>query len=290
MDENRDKLLWAVLRETVRHECPHELPFLHGIWHAWRSRDIPGGQPDHQSIDGIPALGENDEECTIVNFLLIMSSFIGSLPALDAAPSKHALEDGLRAAGAIWGLRGKDLEDAVAMGTSRFIQVMHQMMGSLASTSMTESARYWMLKYDGGIPNQPLLIGSEQPNPQGYPKNVDLIVDEPRGALIGSRATIMLTQVTSRERIGLWLALAKSGASFGHEDILERVAPGTVASEDMPRKYKMFGQRLCEKLTGLAVISEGRNKRYSIAPDAWTWAWILESPEVECSLLLHPDR
>ncbi len=279
-----------MLHETVQHECPHELPFIEGIWHAWQSRDISSRHPNDQSIDGLAALSENEDECTVVNFLLIMSSFIGSLTTLEAVPSRDALEDGLRAAGAKWGLRGKDLEESVAMGSSRFIQVMNQMLGSLSSTSMQESTRYWMLRYDGGIPERPLLVGSEQPSPHDYPEGVDLIVDEPRGALVGRNSTVMLAETKSRERIGLWIALTKSGASFGHADIRERVAPGTVASEDMSRKYKMFGQRLCEKLTGLTIIPEGRNKRYSIAPDAWTWAWILDNPELECSMLLNPDR
>jgi len=140
------------------------------------------------------------------------------------------------------------------------------------------------------VPGERRRLGSEYLRPEHYPQDVDLVVDEPRGALVGCKATVMLTDTTSRERIGLWLALTNSGSSFGHKDVRECVAPGTITSDDMPRKYNMHGQRLCEKLTGLTVIPEGRNKRYSIAPDVWAWAWILETPEVECSTLLNPDR
>lgn len=290
----RHDLIKLVAFETIRLELPKQLNHLHGYWSAHQLSLNTDTRPGRRKIaTGFQALGPDPAKDNVNCFVILISTFIMSLPNIDELPTDEAIHDGLRAAGQAWGLRGKPLEDSVQLGRSRFREIMRRFIetgsGNQTAPHETESC-YWICDNSTGVLGEYHRLGSEPLLPEQYPQEVDLVVDEARGALVGCRATVMLTDTTSRERIGLWLALTKSGASFGYQDIRERVAPGTIASDDMPRKYKMYGQRLCEKLTGLTVISEGRSKRYSVAPEAWKWTWILNTPEVECSVLLNPKR
>jgi len=293
-DTRRHDLIKLVAFETIRLELPERLNYLHGYWSAYQLSLNTDTRPGRRKIaTGFQAIGPDPANDSVNCFVILISSFIMSLPNIDELPTDEAIHDGLRAAGHAWGLRGKHLEDSVQLGSSRFREIMRRFLttGSEKALVLNEAKQcYWICDNSSGVPGERRRLGSEYLRPEHYPQDVDLVVDEPRGALVGCKATVMLTDTTSRERIGLWLALTNSGSSFGHKDVRECVAPGTITSDDMPRKYKMHGQRLCEKLTGLTVIPEGRNKRYSIAPDVWAWAWILETPEVECSTLLNPDR
>lgn len=283
---DRMELVREAVFSVVGQHFPEECRALPAIWSWWVRGTEPTRPRDGLPATGLAATGAAGDESYTAVLLLAFSAIICEWPKGEVKPTNRHVAEAIAAAAPRLGLRGERLRRVIDASTAKLCEVL----GRLDSPSVPRKPvlappdALWVEELRTGIRVSPYEISAARHADLIAAEDVDLLIDEFGRRFKGISGWAPFSTFTPRALVSLWLALEYTGRSFGYDEI-DAVRWSYGQDDAGRRKYATLVRETLLTLVGSEVVPRGRQSRYEVPLDGWSWRWVRLSPDPRASRL-----
>ncbi len=284
--DNATCLIREALFAVVTEYFPQEAGTLDGLWNWWL-RNASAVKIDIRLPRGLAVLGKDRGDGVAPMLLLAFAALISEWPERQELPTHASVEAALRAGAPHLGLRGARLQRIVEVSTEKLCAVLKRLENPTRSPrfALAPPEVLWVEELKSGRKHPPRETALATYPGIAELADVALTVDEHGGRWRGASGWVPFDDLKRQETAAIWLVLRYAGESFGHREI-EAVRWAGGEDKSGRRRFPSKAREILESLIGVEVLPRGKNERYRVPLEGWSWRWIrLFQDPVESRLL-----